>query len=160
MLDRSVAGSSGDFATVIGTLSTLTLAQGRAAMDAISGQNYSGFTTANTAGSLGYMSVLGQQMSLARGVAGGGTRLALVQQRDDSCEIACDADPRSPWSVWASALGGTGSVAGNGSTATLTYNAGGVATGIDYRVDPRLLVGVGLGFSSGNQYLGGFRMMW
>ena len=35
--------------------------------------------------------------------------------------------------MWGSALGGTGSVAGNGNSATFTYNAGGIATGIDYR---------------------------
>ncbi|MDP1840629.1 MAG: autotransporter-associated beta strand repeat-containing protein, partial [Reyranella sp.] len=46
VLDRSVAGSTGDFATVIGTMATLSLSQGQAAMDAISGQNYSGFSTA------------------------------------------------------------------------------------------------------------------
>ncbi|MDI1287167.1 MAG: autotransporter-associated beta strand repeat-containing protein, partial [Reyranella sp.] len=66
-LDRSVAGSSGDFATVIGTMATYTLAQGQAAMSAISGQNYSGFGTANLGGGLLFMNALGQQMSAARG---------------------------------------------------------------------------------------------
>ena len=41
----------------------------------------------------------------------------------------------------------------NGQT---TYNAGGVATGIDYRLDPRFLIGLGIGFSSGNHWLSGF----
>ena len=62
VLDRSVAGSTGDFATVIGTMATLTLAQGQAAMDAISGQNYAGFSTANVGSSLLFMNTLGQQM--------------------------------------------------------------------------------------------------
>ena len=31
-----------------------------------------------------------------------------------------------------------------------------MATGIDYRLDPRFLVGLGIGFSSGNQWLSGF----
>ena len=152
MLDRSVAGSSGDFATVLGTLSTVSLQQGQAAMDAISGQNYSGFATAGIGSSLGFMNVLGQQMSLARGGSGAGTRTALAQ----ACDVACDGEPQGPWSMWGSALGVTGSVAGTGNSATLTYNGGGTATGIDYRVNPNLLMGIGLGFASGNQYLGGF----
>ena len=152
VLDRSVAGATGDFATVIGTLATFPLAQGQAAMDAISGQNYSGFSTANIGGGLMFMNVLGQQMSQARGGAGGGSRVALAQ----ACDVACDGEGPGPWSLWGSALGVTGSVAGNGSSSTLTYNAGGFATGADYRVDPRFLVGLGLGVVSGNQYLGGF----
>ena len=155
VLDRSVAGSTGDFATVIGTMATLTLAQGQAAMDAISGQNYSGFSTANVGSSLLFMNAVGQQMAAARSVGSGG-RVALAE----ACEFACDDPERvqtpSPWSLWGSALGATGSVAGNSNAATVTYNAGGVATGIDYRLDPRFLVGLGVGFSSGNQYLSGF----
>ena len=89
VLDRSVAGSSGDFATVIGTMATLTLAQGQAAMDAISGQNYSGFSTANLGSSLLFMNVIGQQMRAARGGAGGNrsgrNRVAMAQACDGAC---------------------------------------------------------------------------
>jgi len=155
VLDRSVAGSTGDFATFIGTMATLSLPQGQAAMDAISGQNYSGFSTANIGSGLLFMNTVGQQMAAARTI-GGGVRVALAE----ACEFACDAPERvqspSPWSLWGSALGGTGSVSGNGNAATVTYNAGGVATGIDYRLDPQLLIGLGIGFSSGNQWLSGF----
>ena len=157
VLDRSVAGSSGDFATVIGTMATLSLSQGQAAMDAISGQNYAGFSTANVGSSLLFMNTVGQQMDAARTIGGSGSgRVALAE----ACEIACD-DPEvsqapSPWSLWGSALGGTGSVSGNGNASTVTYNAGGVATGIDYRLSPQFLVGLGIGFSSGNQWLSGF----
>ncbi|TAJ39348.1 MAG: autotransporter outer membrane beta-barrel domain-containing protein, partial [Reyranella sp.] len=38
----------------------------------------------------------------------------------------------------------------------LTYNGGGMATGADYRLSPQFLVGLGIGFSSGNQWLSGF----
>ena len=155
VLDRSVAGSTGDFATVIGTMATLSLSQGQAAMDAISGQNYAGFSTANVGSSLLFMNTVGQQMAAARSVGGGG-RVALAE----ACEFACDDRERlqapSPWSLWGSALGATGSVSGNGNASTVTYNAGGVATGIDYRLDPRFLIGLGIGFSSGNHWLSGF----
>ena len=157
VLDQSVAGASGDLATVIGTLATYTSTQGQAAMNAISGQNYSGFGTANLGGGLLFMNALGQQMGLARGGFGGGTRVAVAQ----ACDVvladsdACDGEA-SPWSLWGSAMGGTGSVAGNGNAGTLTYNAGGVATGVDYRFDPGFLAGIGVGFSTGNQWASGF----
>jgi len=59
----------------------------------------------------------------------------------------------SPWGGWASALGGLGSVAGNGNSSTLTYNFGGGAAGIDYRLDPRFLVGLGAGYTAANQWV-------
>lgn len=152
-LDRGVAGASGDFATVVGTMAGYTLAQGQAAMTTLSGQGYSGFGTANLGGGLLFMNALGQQMSMVRGGAGGQvSRMALAQ----ACDTACDGDQPGPWSLWGTAMGGTGTVAGNSNAASLTYNAGGFATGLDYRFDPRFLAGVGVGFSSGNQWASGF----
>lgn len=153
VLDRSVAGATGDFATVIGTLATFPLAQGQAAMDAISGQNYSGFAGANLGGGLLFTNMLGQQMSAARGT---GTAKESRSALALACDVACDGEQPSPWSLWGSAMGGTGSVAGNVNAATVTYNAGGVATGVDYRFDPRFLAGVGVGFLSGSQWASGF----
>jgi len=155
VLDASVAGSSGDLATVIGTMASYPLAQGQAAMNAISGQNYSGFGTANLGGGLLFMNSLGQQMGLARGGFGGGQRVQLAQACETSLADACDG-AASPWSLWGSAVGGTGRIAGTANAGTLTYNAGGVATGVDYRLDPRFVAGIGVGFSSGNQWASGF----
>jgi uncharacterized protein with beta-barrel porin domain len=99
-----------------------------------------------------FMNAVGQQMALARGnTSGGGQRQALAQ----ACELAsCDA--ASPWGAWASAVGGLGSVAGNGNSSTLTYNFGGAAAGIDYRVDPHFLVGLSAGYAAGNQWVDSF----
>jgi outer membrane autotransporter protein len=97
------------------------------------------------------MNAVGQQMAGARGAASGGQRQALAQ----ACEVAaCDA--ASPWGAWASALGGLGSVAGNGNSSTLIYNFGGAAAGIDYRVDPRFLIGLSAGYAAGNQWVDSF----
>jgi len=56
------------------------------------------------------------------------------------------------WGAWLSAIGGMGSVLGNGNAKTLTYNMGGVATGVDYRIDPHFLVGVGVAYGRGTQW--------
>ena len=52
--------------------------------------------------------------------------------------------------------GGIGLGAGDGNTSTLTYNFGGVAAGVDYRFDPRFLVGIGVGYTHGTEWVNGF----
>ena len=151
VLDQVNATATGDLNTVLNALSMLSTQQGPAALNAISGQQYADFGTTNVQGAALFMNTVGQQMALARSGAGGGQRQALAQ----ACEVeACDGV--SPWSVWASAIGGLGSVAGNGNSSTLTYNFGGAAAGIDYRLDPRFLVGLSAGYAAGNQWVDSF----
>ena len=152
VLDLSSGTATGDFATVLDALAGLGTAQGPAALDALSGQQYAGFGTANVASGLLFMNAVGQQMSAARGATGGGIRIALAQ----ACDIACDGIEPRPWALWGSVLGGAGSVAGNGNASALTYNAAGFATGVDYRTDPRFLLGLGLGYVKGSQWVDGF----
>jgi fibronectin-binding autotransporter adhesin len=151
-LDLSYAGATGDFATVIGALANLSTAQAGPTLNTISGQPYADFGSFNVANNALFMNALGQQMALARGGAGNGQRQALAQV----CETeACDA--ASPFSIWGSVLGGLGSVQGDGNSSTFTYNVGGTAAGIDYRVSPNVLVGLGAGYSSGTQWVDGFQ---
>jgi outer membrane autotransporter protein len=151
VLDRINATATGDLNNVLNALSLLSNTQGPAALDAISGQPYADFGTMNTNNAAMFMNALGQQMANARGTASTGQRQALAQ----ACEIeACDAV--GPLSAWASALGGLGSVLGNGNASTLTYNFGGAAAGIDYRIDPRFLVGIGTGYTHGTQWVNSF----
>ena len=151
-LNQSFANASGDFATVIGALAGLNIAQGPAALDTISGQPYADFGTMNTNNAAMFMNALGQQMANARGSsANTGQRQAMAQ----ACEIeACDAV--GPLNAWASALGGLGSVLGDGNATTLTYNFGGAAAGMDYRFDPRFLAGIGVGYTHGTQWVNSF----
>jgi autotransporter-associated beta strand protein len=152
VLDQVNATATGDLNTVLNALSVLSTTQGPAALDAISGQPYANFGTMNVQSGVLFMNAVGQQMAVARrGAASGGQRQALAQ----ACEIeACDGS--SPWGAWASAIGGLGNVAGNASSATLTYNFGGGAAGVDYRLDPRFLVGLGTAYAAGNQWVDGF----
>ncbi|MBL0891009.1 MAG: autotransporter domain-containing protein, partial [Gemmatimonadaceae bacterium] len=150
-LDRANASATGDFSTVLNALAGLNTQQGPAALTAISGQQYSGFGSANVAGGLMFMSVIGEQMRLARGGSGVGTRVALAE----ACHVACDGEDFGKWSLWGSALGATGNIAGNNNSATLTYSAGGASTGIDYRISPNLLVGFGASYASGSQWVSG-----
>ena len=135
-LDRSFANASGDFATVIAALAGLSTAQGAEALNTISGQPWANFGTMNVATGAMFMNSVGQQMALARGAAAAGQRVALAE----ACDVA-SCDGPGPWSAWLSAVGGLGSVQGNRNASTFTYNAGGAAAGLDYRFDPRFLVG-------------------
>jgi outer membrane autotransporter protein len=152
VLDQVNASATGDLNTVLNALSVLSNTQGPAALDAISGQPYADFGTTNLQVANLFMNVVGQQMAGARtGGIGASQRQALAQ----ACDIdACDGT--SPWTAWAGALGGLGAVAGNGNSSTLTYNFGGGAAGIDYRIDPRVLVGFGAGYAAGNQWVDSF----
>ena len=150
-LNLSVAGASGDFATVIGALANLSTQQGPWALNQISGQPVANFGTGNVAGNVLFMNVVGQQMALARGAPASGQRQALAE----ACEIAT-CDGVSPFSVWGSAVGGVGSLQGNGNANSFTYNLGGAAAGLDYRLDPRFLVGIATGYISGTQWTDSF----
>jgi autotransporter-associated beta strand protein len=150
-LDQTFANATGDYATVINALASLSATQGPSALDAISGQQYADFGTTNVANASLFMNTLGQQMALARSGSAPGVRVALAQ----ACEVeACDE--ARPLSAWFSGLGGLGSVQGDGNSSTLTYNVGGAAAGIDYRFDPRFLVGLGVGYTHGTQWVNSF----
>jgi outer membrane autotransporter protein len=151
-LDRSFADASGDFATVLGTIAGLDTVQGPKALNALSGESYADFGTVNVAATASFMNAVGQQTSAARGTPANGTRQALAQACDTD---ACDA--ARPWGAWVSALGGLGSVQGDRNASTLTYNFGGAAAGLDYRFEPRFLVGVAAGFTSGSLWVDSFQ---
>jgi uncharacterized protein with beta-barrel porin domain len=149
-LDATYANATGDFATVIGALTGLSSQQAPAALDALSGQPYADFGTMNVSNGALFMNALGQQMANAR-VGTPGTRVVLAQACDvESCDGA------GALGAWASGLGGLGSVLGDGSASTFTYNLGGAAAGIDYRLDPRFVVGLGVGYTHGTQWVNGF----
>jgi outer membrane autotransporter protein len=151
-LDRAGSSATGDFGTVLDALSGLNTEQGAAALTAISGQPIANFGTVNLQGGALFMSTVGQQMGLARSGAGGGRRVALAE----ACEISACEGAASPWGGWMSAVGGLGSVAGNGNASTLTYNFGGTAVGLDYRFNANFLMGVSVGYAHGTQWVSGF----
>ena len=153
VLDATAPTATGNYATVIDALSMLSVQQGQAAMTAISGQNYSGFSTAGVQTAQLFMSNFSGQ---AGGGGRGGdnaNRVALAE----ACDIACDASSPAAWGAWGGAIGGLGTIGANQSPGGLTYNLGGFAAGIDRRVTPNLLLGVTAGYTSGTQWVSGFQ---
>ncbi|WP_296345300.1 autotransporter-associated beta strand repeat-containing protein [Reyranella sp.] len=152
-LDTASPTATGDFTTVLTALAGLSTAQGPAALDTISGQPYTGFGTVNILAARSFLNVVGQQTANARVGADGTQRVALAE----ACVIACDTPEPPRWGAWMSGYGGVGGVGGNNNAGALNYNFGGTAVGVDYRLDPRFLVGLAVGYSSGRQWVANFQ---
>ena len=152
VLDATALNATGDYATVIGALSTLSAQQGQAVMNAISGQNYSGFSSSMVQGIQLFLSNFAGQAG-GSGSLGGSSRVALAE----ACDVACDGTVPALWSAWGGALGGLGTMSGGGANAgTLTYSAAGFAGGLDRLVAEGLRVGVTAGYQNANQWVAGF----
>lgn len=152
VLDAAALTATGDFATVIGALSVLSLQQGQAVMNSISGQNYSGFSSSMVQGIQLFLGNFAGQAG-GGGSLGGSSRVALAE----ACDVACDSSTPALWSAWGGALGGLGTISNGGSNSgALTYSAAGFAGGLDRLVAQGLRVGVTAGYQNGNQWVGGF----
>jgi autotransporter-associated beta strand protein len=158
VLDLVAPMATGDFADAHAAMIGLTTGQGPAALDAVSGQPYTGFGTTNIAAGLAFLNTVGRQVADARAGAATGTRVALAATDEAACAAeTCDASAPTNWSAWLSGLAGFGSVGGNTNAGTLGYSLGGAVVGVDYRFDPRFVAGLAVGFSSGQQWVGGFQ---
>ncbi|MBV8190899.1 MAG: autotransporter outer membrane beta-barrel domain-containing protein, partial [Alphaproteobacteria bacterium] len=148
-LDQANSSAAGDFNTVLNALSALSTAQGPAALNAISGQNYSGFSSSMLQGSQLFM-----ESFLAQ--AGGGSRRNSKVALAQACELACDEPLPSRWGAWGGPLGGTGTIAGNANSGAFTYSVAGFAAGLDREFDDTLRAGITIGYTGGSQWVSGF----
>jgi autotransporter-associated beta strand protein len=148
-LDASVATATGDFATVLTALAQLNAAQVLPILTALSGQNYSGFSNSMVQGAQLFMNNF---LAQAGGGSGGNNKVALAE----ACDVACDTTAPALWGAWGGALGGLGTVGQGLSTGTVTYNVGGFAAGLDRKLTDNVLAGVTVGYTAGQQWVGGF----
>ncbi|WP_170921137.1 autotransporter outer membrane beta-barrel domain-containing protein [Enhydrobacter aerosaccus] len=149
VLNASAATASGDFANVIGVLTSLSPAQVSAALTSLSGQNYAAFSSSMMQGARLFMDNFQSQ---AGGSSRGGGKVALAE----ACDIACDVTEPAKWGAWGGGVGGFGTVGAGAGTGTVTYNLGGFAAGLDRRLNENFLAGVAVGYTSGQQWVGGF----
>lgn len=149
-LDANATTATGSFGSAIAALTTLSPSAGTAALNALSGQNYSGFSSVGVAGAQLFMSNFSGQ---AGGATAGSNRVALAE----ACDVACDSVTPALWGAWGGAVGGLGTILGTTNAGTLTYNLGGFAAGIDRKLTPDVLLGVTVGYSGGTQWVQGFQ---
>lgn len=152
VLDSTAPNATGDYAAVVGALSTLSTQQGQTVMNAISGQNYSGFSSSMVQGTQLFLSNFAGQAG-GGGSLGGSGRVALAE----ACDVACDTTSPALWGAWGGALGGLGAISNGGSNSgALTYNVTGFAGGLDRLVAQGLRIGATVGYQNGNQWVAGF----
>ncbi len=156
VLDDSVATASGDFLNVIDAFALMTPDQAKAAFQAISGQNYAGFSSAAMQGTQLFMNSFqiqaggGAGSSNSAGLPGGSTYMAL---KADDCDNACDVEPL--WGAWGGGTAAFGTVAGNTNSNGLTYNLGGFIAGLDRKFVPGFRAGIATGFNAATLYTNG-----
>ncbi len=150
VLDQTFPTASGDYATVLNAIAGLSTTQGPQILDAISGQNYAGFSNAMVQGAQLFMTNFANRAGSA---SGGGAKVALAE----ACDVACDTTTPALWGAWGGAVGGTGTIAGNTNAGTFTYSVGGFSGGLDRQIAPNFLAGVTVGYQTGGQWTGGFQ---
>lgn len=149
-LDAGASGATGDFANMLSTLTMMNPTTGAATLNALSGQNYSSFSSMSVQSAQLFMNNFVGQTGSSSGNA---NRVALAE----ACDVACDTTSPAKWGAWGGAVGGLGTIAGNTNAGGLTYNLGGFAAGLDHRITPNFLVGVTAGYSTGSQWVAGFQ---
>jgi len=157
-LDLAAPGATGDFNTVLNALYNLDTTQGPKALDAISGQNYSGFSSLQIQSAQLFMDSFSNHSGGGAGgggasLPGGSTWQALKVGAGDACGEACDVEPL--WGAWGGGLGAFGTVAGDSNGHGLTYNLGGFVAGLDRKFVPGFRAGVAAGFNAARLYTQG-----
>jgi fibronectin-binding autotransporter adhesin len=158
-LDTASPSASGDFANVLNALYSLSTAQGPAALDALGGQNYSGFSSLTIQSALLFMDSFSSHAGGGLGTGGsaslpgGSTWQALKVDTADACGEACDVEPL--WGAWGGGMGAFGTVAGDSNGHGLTYNLGGFVAGLDRKFVPGFRAGVAAGFNAATLYTQG-----
>src|SRR6185437_613594 len=152
------SSATGDFNTVLNALYNLDTTQGPKALDAISGQNYSGFSSLMIQGAQLFMDSFsshagGGLTGGGAGLPGGSTYQALKVDTVDACGETCDVEPL--WGAWGGGMGAFGTVAGDSNSHGLTYNLGGFIAGLDRKFVPGFRAGIAAGFNAATLYTQG-----
>jgi uncharacterized protein with beta-barrel porin domain len=152
VLDANVNNATGDFAQVLSAMAvnTFSATQGQATLQAISGNNYAGFSSSMVQGAQLFMN------NFANQTGGGGSPVSNRVALAEACDVACDSTTPPKWGAWGGALGGLGTIGANQSVGSVTYNAGGFAAGLDRSITDSFRMGVTAGYTTGTQWVSGF----
>ena len=126
---------------------TFSNAQAQATLQAISGNNYAGFSTSMVQGAQLFMN------NFANQTGGGGSPVSNRVALAEACDVACDSTTPPKWGAWGGALGGLGTIGANQSVGSVTYNAGGFAAGLDRSITDSFRMGVTAGYTTGTQWV-------
>jgi outer membrane autotransporter protein len=159
VLDQASPTATGDFANVLNAMFSLSTTQGPLVLQALSGQNYSAFSSLMVQSTQLFMDAFpfgdgaDPDDQNTASLLSRSTYMALKPDCPPSSENACDVPP--VWGVWGGGLGAFGTVQGDVNASGVTYNLGGFAAGIDRRFAPGFKAGVAAGFNAASLYTNG-----
>lgn len=162
------APSSAGNALVNGIFSVSSAAKAQAAFNAISGEGYSSVKTSNAEAGHAFISSISDQATLSMTGAGGATNaITLTDAPSGVLGYAATAKTRSPITVsdpapapartfraWAIGFGNGLNIDANSNSSAVSGNSYGGVAGLDYQVNPDLLIGVSIGGSSSSVSVG------
>jgi len=159
------AGTGNPNAPILAALNQLTTAQAQAAFNALSGEGIAAAKTAGIQMTSLFSEVINDQSTLWLDGGHTGNEMVLTEQPTGALGYAPSAKMKTPivvhdpvlapvrtWRAWASGFGGDETVhgdAGAGSAAQSSSYYGG-AMGVDYQINPDLLIGIAGSGSSGS----------
>jgi outer membrane autotransporter protein len=173
-LDAGGAGASGDLATLLNGISTLSATQARDAYDELAGASLAAFATPQLLDRARFDALV-QANAMRRGEAAVRPRTGLVERaQDDDAQVGprgtsgvrlaqlgaslaelgpalsfAPAAERTGPGAWISGYGFGGEVDGDGNAAPFDHRFGGVVGGVDHRFSADTIVGVAVGYSHG-----------
>src|SRR5262249_26765898 len=110
VLDKVGASATGDLANVMNASYVLHTTQGPKALQVISGQTYSNFSSVSVQSSQTFMDSFqvqagggGDGGGGGAGLPGGSTYQALKVDAGDACDTTCEVEPL--WGVWGGGMG-------------------------------------------------------
>ena len=158
-LDDHYSGATGDMRTVMQTLDALTAPQARTAFDSMSGELYGSLSTVGIENTGRFLRTTADRLragSLHGRFSQPGRRAAtnMLSSLDSDtvvrgqCNCGRFVRPVSGWESWAESYGVGASIGGNGDSSGLQYSTGGLAVGLQRRLDYHTLAGVVGGYSN------------
>jgi outer membrane autotransporter protein len=158
-LDAQASGASGDFATVLSNIDSLSASGARAAYDAMSGEIHGSLTTIGIENNDRFLRSIANHMrvqSMTQGSdfastdANGGS-VVYVNRLTSSFDNL--ANKMSGWTTWFDSYGVGASIAGNGNASGLSYSTGGMTVGMERHLDEHTLLGFGGGYTASSTTL-------
>jgi len=167
-LDANSSAATGDFATILGELDSLTASDARNAFDHLSGELYGTLATLGVEKSDLFLRTIARRLRAMSTIdtgcvrtraadshspgahSTGGETTAHVARGQDACCTDWTTSLAAVWKPWVQAHGVSGNAHGDGNAVGFDYTIGGTAFGFDRPLDDQTRFGLAGGYSHSN----------
>ena len=157
-LDAHSSGATGDFATVLGNINTLSADGARSAYDAMSGDVFGSLSTVGIEAEERFLRTISQRIQNQLLGQSGNTTASARLDGNVSYVSRNTSNPShlpdmSGWTTWAEGYGVGASIGSNGNASGLSYSMGGAAVGMERQVSDTARIGFAGGYTVCNTAL-------